>query len=524
MSPEKVQPKLAVILCAEIIGYDRLNKDDADRTGATIARYHDMVERRLAARGGAVIRKAADEMVMRFASAVDALRTAVAIQADLTESNAALPSHRRLHVRMGADLGEVSEAGDGGLAGPPLAVATRLMSFSADEAICVSEALVAQSRRDLYLTFEFLTALSIAGIDRPVNVYRITTGIARPATPGAHASRRMSAVGFGAIAAVMTLLAAAGVWLWWTQQGAVNVTAPAPALDQQTNEHADADDPVFAMPSGPSIAVLPFVNHSGDPDQAYFASGLAVDITTRLSRYPELRVITGRAGSQFDTPLAIDRNMASQIGARFLLEGGVRKSRDDVRVTVTLVDGTSGETLWGETYERALTAANLFAVQDDITERVVAVVADVHGMIRKVQLEESLKRYVDNLAAFDCVLRANAYYHVLTEDEHGRARDCLEQAIQDEPDYVEAWSLLASIYVDEHSLGFNPRADSLTRAVDAARKAVSLDPNSQLGHYMLAHAYFIRREMNAFRTSSARIEAQSEQYRCLGKCWHGARL
>lgn len=143
-------------------------------------------------------------------------------------------------------------------------------------------------------------------------------------------------------------------------------------------------------------------------------------------------------------------------------------------------------------------------MQDDITESVVGVIADVHGMIRRVQLEALSNRSLDSLQAFECVLRANAYYYVLTAEEHLLVRGCLERAVKEEPDYVEAWSLLAGVYIDEHSLGFNPERGSIRRALEAAQEAVRLDPSDQLGHYMVAHAQFIRQDLDAFYDAAKR--------------------
>ena len=182
----------------------------------------------------------------------------------------------------------------------------------------------------------------------------------------------------------------------------------------------------------------------------------------------------------------------------------IRKSGNQIRVTATLLDTTTGETVWGETYERELTPSNVFEVQDDITESVVGVIADVHGMIRRVQLEALSNRSIDSLEAFECVLRANAYYYVMTPEEHLLVRGCLERAVKEEPDYVEAWSVLASVYIDEHSLGFNPERGSMRRALEAAQEAVRLDPSDQLGHYMVAHAQFIRQDLDAFYESAKR--------------------
>ncbi len=492
MGEPKKTTKLAVILSADVVGYDRLVADDADATAAELARCQALVRRRVEARGGRILRMADEECLVAFASAVDALRASVALQSDLRERNAALPIHRHLCLRMGLDLGEIEEQADGTAEGDALTIATRIGTMLHGEGICVTEAMVSHARGDLYLSFDYLTDLSIDGIANPVRIYRIIATVTGPQpvklplwTPARIA-----------LAAACVLVAGATV-VWHT------VLAPQPV---EVAEVSAEPEPVAELDPAlaPTIAVMPFANNSDDPEQRYFADGLAVDITTRLTRFADLRVIASASSFHF-RGTSDDRNeVAKALGARFLLEGAVRKARSNVRVTTTLIDMATEQTVWAETYERDLTAADIFAVQDDITERVVGVIAAQHGMIRQVRLEESLRRPPQDMAAVDCVLRSYAYEHELEEIGHAEMRDCLEAAVEDDPSYAEAWTQLATIYVEEHSLGFNPRANPLERAVEAAEKAVRLDPRSQFAHSTMAHAYFMHGDLDRFRSSAER--------------------
>ncbi len=484
--------KLAVILSADVVGYDRLVADDADATAAELARCQALVRRRAEARGGRVLRMADEECLIAFASAVDALRASIAMQSDLRERNAALPIHRHLCLRMGLDLGEIEEHADGTVEGDTLTIAARIGSMLHGEGVCVTEAMVSHARGDLYLSFDYLTDLSIDGIANPVRIYRIIATVTgpQPARPPLWTPVSI------ALAVACVLVAGAAV-VWHT----VRTPQPVEVVEAPEEPVAVAElDPALA----PTIAVMPFANNSDDPDQRYFADGLAVDITTRLTRFADLRVIATASSFHFRASSDDRAEIAKALGARFLLEGAVRKARSNVRVTTTLIDMATEQTVWAETYERDLTAADVFAVQDDITERVVGVIAAQHGMIRQVRLEESLRRPPQDMAAVDCVLRSYAYEHELEENEHAEMRDCLEAAVEDDPSYAEAWTQLAAIYVEEHSLGFNPRPNPLERAIEAAERAVRLDPRSQFAHSTMAHAYFMHGDLDRFRSSAER--------------------
>lgn len=507
MSGDDIRSKLAVILNVEVVGYERLRKDDATATESAVAKWQGIFSRRVSTRAGEVLATATDEANALFPNAIDALRVALGIQGDIKDYNAALPGHRRIRLRMGLDLGEVEQAPDGSVSGDPLAIAARVGSLMPDEGICVSAAIVEHARSGLYLTYDSLADVEVEGLAQPVSVYRITSGVTRPSQPP---KRRISTPVWIA-AAVLLIVLVGGVSFVARDK----LVPPAEVADIAKNT-ADSTakntaEPVpsemveaLATPTGPSIAVLPFVNHSEDPEQDFFARGLSLDIASRLTRYPELTVIASTSVARMKGVGVDHATMGRELGVHFLVEGGVRKSGDRIRVTTTLLDTTTGETIWGETYERQLTPSNVFEVQDDITESMVGVIADVHGMIRRVQFEALANRSIESLEAFECVLRANAYYYVLTAEEHLLVRGCLERAVEEEPDYVEAWSNLAGVYVDEHSLGFNPQRGSMRRALDAAQEAIRLDPSSQFGHYIKAHAHFIRQELDAFYDSARR--------------------
>ena len=188
-----------------------------------------------------------------------------------------------------------------------------------------------------------------------------------------------------------------------------------------------------------------------------------------------------------------------ELGARYVLEGSVQKAGDALRVTAQLLDAKDGTHLWAETYDRELSAASIFAVQDEITEQVVAMIGGSYGVISLARQAEIKKKPTDSLDAYEVVLQVSAYYSSsFSPSEHARLREALERAVKLDPSYAGAWSSLSLIYLDEDRYNFNPRPDPLDRALEAARKAVAADPTSQRAHSALATAYFHLQELDAF--------------------------
>ena len=189
------------------------------------------------------------------------------------------------------------------------------------------------------------------------------------------------------------------------------------------------------------------------------------------------------------------------MGARYVVEGSVRRAADTVRVTAQLIDASNGAHMWAESYEADLTVGDILTIQEDIASQLVNVVADAYGVLARTGLRESKKKEPESLDAYDCVLRAYGYLMVFTSDAHRDARDCLERAIKIDPQYSDAWAWLSWMYQDEYLLNFNPRPDPLERALQAAQRAVDLDQMSNLAHHVLAVCHFLRREDDLFLTS-----------------------
>ncbi|MCI0354383.1 MAG: protein kinase, partial [Acidobacteria bacterium] len=253
------------------------------------------------------------------------------------------------------------------------------------------------------------------------------------------------------------------------------------------------------------IAVLPFKNpNSSDADLQALAEGLTEDITTGLSRFPSLQVVAHNSALAYKGRSGDMRSVGRELGARFVLEGSVRKAGSAVRVSTQLVDSSSGAQLWAEAYDRDLANLGIFAVQDEIIDRVVATVADTNGVLLRSMAASVEAKPDDELTAADWVLRYYGYRMRLTPKEHARLRDGLERTVEREPGHAVIWACLSQLYSDEFRFRFNCRPDALERALAAARRSVDLERTCQQGHQALAQAHFFRRDTQAFRTAAER--------------------
>jgi len=287
--------------------------------------------------------------------------------------------------------------------------------------------------------------------------------VSGPKDPPNRRSRRTA----GSVMTVL-VLAVAAIFIWRASHQTKSPETP--VLERESSQ-------------GPSIAVLPFVNASGDPEQDYFSGGLTEDIITELSRYSELFVIARTSTIAYSGSTVDIGEVGTELGVRYVLQGSVRKAGDRIRVTVQLSDAREGRSLWGDNYQRDLTANDLFSLQDELTQQVVNAIAGSYGALSRSELAEARRRAPASLDTYDCVLRTYEYVHIHDAETHLEARDCLEQAVELDPDYAEGWAWLAYLYGEEYHHHRNELPDSYdsrARALEAAENAVRLDPENQV--------------------------------------------
>jgi adenylate cyclase len=492
MTDPRSRRKLAAILSADVVGYSRLMAADEAATVGTLKSYRDIIARVVVSHDGRVVNAPGDALLAEFPSAVEAVQAAVEIQTVLEGHNIELEPVRRMQFRIGINLGDVIEETDGAIYGDGVNIAARMEALAEGGSVCISSTVYDAVEGKLSFGFDFLGEQQVKNIAKPVRVYRVRSD-PRSASAPSRSRRRLR---WQIAVPALTLIVALGAFGAWRYR---DLWAPA--------TRGPAEDPVLALPKGPSIAVLPFDNLSGDPAQDFFARGVAAEVSVELSRSPDLAIVGHGAtaalqGSDLDV-----KKVAAALHVQFLLKGGVRKAGDRVRVTAELIQGADGRQVWTDSYDRRLDPRTLIAVQEDIAQNVVAAVADQYGVVSQVIRKRSRHVAPANLSSYECVLWFYEYFQAFGLLLHSRVRDCLEQAVARDPNYAEAWSRLAIIYAHEHAIGFNPQPRPLERALEAAQHGVRADPDSQMAYEGLAAAYFFAHDRERFVKAAERTVA-----------------
>jgi len=282
---------------------------------------------------------------------------------------------------------------------------------------------------------------------------------------------------------------AVGAWALWFALENRSASPGDTVAGTKTDSQA-----ALAAASGPSIAVLPFVNASGDPDQDYFSDGLTEELITQLSKYQELFVVARTSTLEYKDQSVDVRAVGESLGIRYVLQGSVQKAGDKIRLTAQLSDAHDGRQLWGESYDRDLTASDFFRLQDELTGEVLNAIAGSYGALFQAEFAQARRKPPASLDSYDCVLRVYDYLQIHSGEKHLAARDCLELVVDDNTDYVDALAWLAYLYSEEYHHRWNARPDdydALEHALLLAEEAVQLDTVSQVAHGCLALTLFM---------------------------------
>jgi adenylate cyclase len=479
------QRRLAAIMFTDMVGYSALSQQNEPLALELLDEHRAVLRAAFARHGGREIEAVGDGFFVEFPSALDGARCAVDIQQSLADRNAAAPPERRVQVRIGLHLGDVVQRGQH-VHGDGVNIAARIEPLAAPGGICLSEDVARQIQNKIELPLRKLGKGELKNIRLPVDIYRIGLAGERHHLPfwdrvTFYLRRKWTGLTAAVLMAVV-VIAGVSVYLW-------------PRAHDRTN----AADPVLALPTGPSVAVLPFDNLSKDPEQEYFVDGITEDIISALARF-DLRVIARNSSFQYKGRAVDIREIGRKLGARYVLEGSVRRATKRIRVSAQLLDASTGAHLWAQNFDRELTASSIFVVQDEIATRVVAAIAQPHGgVISLVGAKASAGKDTESLSAYDCVLQAYEYWRIEgTAKKHLEVRECLERAVQENPNYSQAWAMLADNCIQEFQTNRNKRPDWLDRASRAAHRAVELDPNNYAARYALAHVYFFQHDLQRF--------------------------
>ena len=359
MNPDNLKRKLTTILSADVKGYSRLMGEDEEWTLRTLNNYKGLIRNLVGEHRGRVVASPGDNVLAEFASVVDAVECAVEIQQVLRAKNALLPETRKMEFRIGINLGDVIEEEDS-IYGDGVNIAARLEALAEPGGICISESAFQQIENKIPLHYDYLGEHEVKNIAKPVRVYRARIEPEAVPSPVPEEKKPERKRLFRAVLAGIALVViAAAVVLY---QFVLRPSSP-------KTEVASKEKMAFPLPDKPSIAVLPFVNMSGDPKQEFFSDGITEDIITALSKIPKLFVIARNSTFTYKGKPVKVKQVSEELGVRYVLEGSVQKSGDRVRITAQLIDALSGHHLWSERYDRDL--KDLFALQDEVTLKIL---------------------------------------------------------------------------------------------------------------------------------------------------------
>jgi len=412
MSEGRVERRLAAILAVDVAGYSRLMGADEEGTHERLkAHFAELVHPKVAEHRGRVVKNTGDGLLSEFPSVVDAVRCALEVQREMIARNAATPAGHRIEFRMGINVGDIIiEASD--IFGDGVNIAARLEALAEPGGICLSAAAHEQVRDRLDLAFDDLGEQQVKNIARPVRTYRVALG----------ASSRAAL-------------------------------------------------PPLSLPDKPSLAVLPFQNMTGDAEQEYFVDGMVEEITTAIARLPWLFVIARNSAFTYKGKAIDVKQVAQELGVRYVLEGSVRKAGNRVRITGQLIDTTTGAHIWAERFDGALD--DIFELQDQVASSVAGA---MEPKLRQSEIERASRKPTANLTAYDLYLRALAQSYRLTEDGLAEALVLARQALVIDPSYAPAAALVGWCRVLQRVRGWGALSDEdIAEACLLARQALEAE-------------------------------------------------
>ena len=482
MTTEGFKRKLAAIFSADVEGYSRLMGDDEEATIQTLTAYRELMTLLIQQYRGRVVDSPGDNLLAEFPSVVDAVQCAVEVQKVLQAKNEELPESRRMRFRIGVNLGDVIQEG-ARIYGDGVNIAARIESLADGGGICISGNAHEQIENKLALGYEFCGEYEVKNIAKPIKVYRV------PLVPGTETSRTSPgrAQTLGKWPKVIWLLAAAliiivcGSLIW-------NLLL---RLEQSSSKVHPEQKQAFRPSDKPSIAVLPFINLSGDPQQEYFSDGITENVITSLSKLPKLFVISRNSTFIYKGKPVKIQQLGEKLGVHYVLEGSVQRARDKVRITAQLIDATTEQHLWAERYDRDL--KDIFALQDEITMEIIkALQIELTGSERV----RVVAKGTNNLEAYLKLLQGQeAFRHRSSPGHLERARAIAREVIALDPDYPKGYALLAQTLIREVGHGRSEfPSTSIEQASQLAQKVLDMDESDIDAHIVLGNIYLQRNQ------------------------------
>jgi adenylate cyclase len=480
MTTQEVKRKLTAILSADVKGYSRLMGEDEESTARTLNTYKEVITSLIQGHHGRVVDAPGDNVLAEFASVVDAVRCAVEIQKELKTRNVELPENRRMEFRIGVNLGDVIEEGER-IYGDGVNIAARIESLSEAGGICISGTAYDQVKNKLALGYENLGEQSVKNIAEPVRVYRV---LMEPEAAGKvlgekrSKPRQWQRTVIGLVVILIVVAVAVMIWKFY-----------GPTASKM--EVASKEKMAFPLPDVPSIAVLPFVNMSGDPKQEFLCDGITEAIITALSKLPGLFVIARTSTSTYKGKPVKVKQVSEELGVRYVLEGSVQRSPDRIRINAQFIDALTGHHLWAEKYDRDL--KDIFALQDEITMKILLAVrlkleGDDVSRWKATRWKQSLDCYLK-------IMQAMGYWGRLNIADNNLARRMAEEAIVMCPENAMGYITLGWVYYFDYMLrDTKSPQETLKKGIELAQKALAIDDSIPEAHGLLCRLYSCKGE------------------------------
>ena len=455
--------KLTAILAADVVGYSGLIEADESGTRAALRAHRaEVLDPKITELRGRIVSTAGDSVLAEFASVVDAVRCAAEIQRAMAVRNEGGSEDKRIEFRIGVNVGDVIVEGDD-IHGDGVNVAARLESLADPGGVFISGGAFDQVENKLELGYENLGEQKVKNIAKPIQVYRV---LLDPEAAGtlitAKVPRQIPTRWVAAAAAVLIVVIGGGaIWNFAIRDDRLRVEA------------ASVERMAFPLPERPSIAVLPFEIIRSDPEQAFLADGITDNITAALSKLRGLFVIAGSSASVYKGQPVPVRQVAEDLGVRYVLEGSIQQSGEDLRVTAQLIDVVSGFHIWSGRYDRKL--ADVFDVQDEITLKIVQELdVELHGSSQAAVLSGG----TESLEAWRLYVEAEAKQRTLGREGIAKGRELWTKAVEIDPEYAAAWAGIALAHLHDIRFGFSEDPEASVRlAVEMVGKALAIDPN-----------------------------------------------
>jgi adenylate cyclase len=471
LATDRAERRLTAIMAVDVAGYSRLTGIDEEGTHAQLTSHlRSLVDPKIAEHRGRVVKNTGDGLLAEFSSVVEAVRCAVDIQRGMVERNAEVQQGRRIEFRIGINVGDIIiDRGD--IFGDGVNVAARLESFAAPGGICVSARVQEDVRGKLDVAFEDTGDQRFKNIAQPVRVFRVLLdGQKRTVL-------RRKRAGALVLAGVLALLAVGGGATWWWH--AVRYDEALQSAPPSTSETIESTS------GRPVVAVLPFLTLSAEPSDDYFGDGLTEDIISALGRFSELTVLARNAVFPYKGKQLRFEDLGRELGARYLVEGSVRRSPDRLRISVQLADASNGTLLWSAKYDEK--PKNIFSIEDNITRRIAGALA-----VKLTRLEQarSAAKPPSNLEAYDLVLRGRALMARHTRSANVEARSLFQRAIDIDPKYAAAYVGLGNAYQLSFIFGWTDQpVETLNRIEQLATTAIGLDASNTGAHALLGQVW-----------------------------------